>query len=61
MASEVNDGLCAILARPDLMQRFQELATYVRPMGSDELAAFIGHQQDLWRPVLARIGTKSAD
>ena len=56
IARKVSDDLRAVLARPDLQRRFQDLGTYTRAMSSDELAGFIRSQQQQWKPVIAQIG-----
>lgn len=61
IASKVNNDLRAILARSDLRQRFEQLGTYVRPMSLTELGTFIGQEQRLWRPVLARVRAETSN
>jgi tripartite-type tricarboxylate transporter receptor subunit TctC len=48
---KVGEDLRAVLAQPDLQAKFAKLGTYVHPMSSSQLAAFIDSEQTLWRPV----------
>lgn len=59
IAQKASDDLRAVLAMPELKQRFLEQGTYVRPMSPGELIAFIRSQQRLWEPVIAEVGLKS--
>jgi tripartite-type tricarboxylate transporter receptor subunit TctC len=56
IARKVSDDLRAVLARPELQQRYRDLATYARPMTPTELLAFARDEQQRWKPVIARIG-----
>jgi tripartite-type tricarboxylate transporter receptor subunit TctC len=56
IARKVSDDLRAALAKPDLQQRYRELGTYVRPMTPAELLSFAREEQQIWKPVIARIG-----
>jgi len=56
IARKVSDDLRTVLARPELQQRYRELATYVRPMTPVELLTFARNEQQRWKPVIARIG-----
>lgn len=47
--------LQAVLAQPDLRQKFAALGTYVRPMPSAETARFIRGEQALWQPIVRRV------
>jgi tripartite-type tricarboxylate transporter receptor subunit TctC len=58
IAHKVSADLRAILARPEVRARMQELGTYVRPMSPAELAGFIRDQQAVWKPVIAQVGLK---
>jgi tripartite-type tricarboxylate transporter receptor subunit TctC len=59
IARKVSDDLRAILERPELKQRFQELGTYTRPMAPAELASFIADQQRIWKPVIAETAART--
>jgi tripartite-type tricarboxylate transporter receptor subunit TctC len=52
-ARKISDDLRQALAHPDLMQRYRELGTYIRPTTPEELMSFIREQQQIWRPVIA--------
>ena len=54
----VSEKLGVALGQPDLKQRFEDLATFVRPMSPTELSDFIRGEQELWKPVLARANAK---
>jgi tripartite-type tricarboxylate transporter receptor subunit TctC len=56
LARKVSDDLRTVLQRPELQQRFQELAAYVRPLTPSELLGFIREEQQIWKPVIGRIG-----
>lgn len=59
IAQKVSTDLRTVLARPDVVQRMQELGTYPRPMSPVELAGFIASQQQTWRPIIAAVGMKA--
>jgi hypothetical protein len=44
------------LARPDLQRHYRELGAYVRPMTPGELLSFAREEQQIWKPMIARIG-----
>ena len=58
IARNVSEKLGVALGQPDLQQRFEDLATFVRPMSPTELSDFIRGEQELWKPVLARANAK---
>ena len=58
IARNVSEKLGAALGQPDLKHRFEDLATFVRPMSPTELSSFIRGEQELWKPVLARANAK---
>ena len=59
VARKASDALRAVLARPELQQRFVELGTYVRLMSPGELVDFIRSQQQVWKPVITKVGLQS--
>ncbi len=59
IAQKVSADLRAVLARPEVKQRMQELGTYPIPMSPAELASFIANQQQTWRPVIEAVGIKA--
>ena len=44
-----------VLMQPMVLQRFNALGTYVRPMSPTQLAAFIRSEETLWRPIVRRV------
>ena len=56
---KVNQDLNAVLVRPELRQRLQDLGAFVRPMSPAETAAFIRSEQQVWRPLVRQIGLKA--
>jgi tripartite-type tricarboxylate transporter receptor subunit TctC len=59
IARKASDDLRTALAQPELKQRFRKLGTYLRPMSPAELTTFIAEQQQLWKPVIAEIVSKT--
>jgi tripartite-type tricarboxylate transporter receptor subunit TctC len=55
IVAKISNDLRAVLARPDLQQRFASLGTYPRPMSPDEVAAFIHSEKNLWRPTVRKV------
>jgi tripartite-type tricarboxylate transporter receptor subunit TctC len=53
---QINADLRTILAQPELLKRFRDLGTFVRPMSPAETTAFIHNEQNVWRPVVRAIG-----
>jgi tripartite-type tricarboxylate transporter receptor subunit TctC len=53
---KVSEDLRAVLDQPDIRQKFQTLGTYPRPLTPTELAEFIRAEQQLWAPVVKRLG-----
>ncbi|AMN43248.1 Bug family tripartite tricarboxylate transporter substrate binding protein [Rhodoplanes sp. Z2-YC6860] len=58
VAAKISADLRTVLARPEIKKRFEDLGTYIRPMTSEELTAFIREQQQTWRPVIAQTAKK---
>jgi tripartite-type tricarboxylate transporter receptor subunit TctC len=56
---KVNQDLNAVLVRPELRQRLQDLGAFVRPMSPAETTAFIRSEQQVWRPLVRQIGLKA--
>ena len=52
----MSDDLCTALAKPDLQERYRELGTYVRPTTPADFISFAREEQQIWKPVIARIG-----
>ena len=53
LARKISDDLRAVLLRPELRNRFEDLGTTINPTTPDELTTFIREQQRIWRPVIA--------
>jgi tripartite-type tricarboxylate transporter receptor subunit TctC len=45
-----------VLARPELIKKFEEFGTVTRPMSPLELADFVRGERDVWGPVIRQIG-----
>jgi tripartite-type tricarboxylate transporter receptor subunit TctC len=56
MVKKLSDDMYAVLARPDVQRRFQDLGTSTRPMSVPDLSDFIRSEQELWGPVARRVG-----
>jgi tripartite-type tricarboxylate transporter receptor subunit TctC len=56
VVQKVRADLSKVLARSDLNQKFQNLGTLTRQMSSQELSDFIRSEQQLWGPVIKRLG-----
>ena len=52
----VSDDLRAVLARPDIRQKFQDFSLSTRTMSPQQLADFIGSERKLWTPVIKQMG-----
>jgi tripartite-type tricarboxylate transporter receptor subunit TctC len=59
VAHKISTDLNAVLADAQLKQKFQDMASYTRPMTPDELKAYIREEQQLWKPVIEQVGMKS--
>jgi tripartite-type tricarboxylate transporter receptor subunit TctC len=51
IVQKINHDLVAVLAEPELKQKFETLGTYARPMSSAETAQFIRAEQATWQPL----------
>jgi tripartite-type tricarboxylate transporter receptor subunit TctC len=54
LAKKISDDLRAVLARPELQKRFDDLGTSINPTTPEELRTFVREQQQIWRPVIAQ-------
>lgn len=52
---KLNKDLRAVLAQPDLQQRFQALGTYTRYLTPAQTAEFIRSEEQLWWPIVERV------
>ncbi len=57
VAKKISDDLRTVLSEPAMKKRFEDVASYVNPMSSDELLAYIRTEQALWKPVIEKIAT----
>ena len=58
IAAKISADLRVVLDQPELKKRFQDIASYTRPMTPAEMLAYIREEQELWRPVIAQVGMK---
>jgi tripartite-type tricarboxylate transporter receptor subunit TctC len=58
IAQKISDDLKIVLAQPELKRKFQDIASYTRPMNPTEMLAYIREEQALWKPVIEQIGMK---
>ena len=56
IVQKINADLNAVLAMPEIKQRFQDVGTYPRPMSPAETTSFIRAEQAVWRPVVRQVG-----
>ena len=56
IAKKVSNDLRAVLALPEVKQRFDALNVSTRTMSPQELSAFIHAERQLWKPVIKQAG-----
>jgi tripartite-type tricarboxylate transporter receptor subunit TctC len=56
---KVNADVRSVLDVPEVRQRFETLATYIRHLTPAETGKFIRDEQDAWRPVVKKVGVTS--
>jgi tripartite-type tricarboxylate transporter receptor subunit TctC len=56
---KVNADVRSVLDLPEVRQRFETLATYIRHLMPAETGKFIRDEQDAWRPVVKKVGVTS--
>jgi tripartite-type tricarboxylate transporter receptor subunit TctC len=56
IVEKVSDDLRAVLAQPDVKEKFDALSLSTRSMSPQELDQFIRSEQELWKPVIKQIG-----
>ena len=59
IAAKISADLAKVLVDPALIAKFQEIATYTKPMTPAELVAYVRQEQALWKPVIEKIGMKA--
>jgi len=60
IARKVSDDLRAVLGERATKQRFEDIASYIKPMSPAELLTYIRTEQALWKPVIEQISTFKA-
>ena len=53
---KVNQDLNAVLAEPELRQKFQQLGAFVRALSPSDTAKFIRTEQEAWKPLVKQVG-----
>jgi tripartite-type tricarboxylate transporter receptor subunit TctC len=56
VVDKVNVDLRTVLARPDVQQRLTDLGSLTRPLSPQQVGDFIRSEQNLWAPVVKRLG-----
>jgi tripartite-type tricarboxylate transporter receptor subunit TctC len=56
IVAKANSDLNKVLVQPGLIQRFQELGAFARPMSSEDTSAFIRKEEQVWRPLVRQMG-----
>jgi len=59
VVKKVNADVRSVLDVPEVKQRFETLATYIRHLTPAETGQFIRAEQDAWRPVVKKVGVTS--
>jgi tripartite-type tricarboxylate transporter receptor subunit TctC len=59
VVQKVNADLKKVLDQPEVRQRFETLATYIRPLSPAETGQFIRDEQAAWRPIAKEFGVVS--
>lgn len=52
---KLNHDLRAVVAQPELKERYQQLGTYTRDLSPAETEAFIRNEEKLWWPIVERV------
>ncbi len=50
IAKKVSDDLGVVLAKPEMVKRFEDIASYINPMSPTALRDYIKTEQALWKP-----------
>jgi len=59
VVQKINADLRKVLDQPEVRQRFETLATYIRHLSPTETGKFIRDEQAAWRPVVKQVGVTS--
>ena len=52
---KLNKDLRAVVAQPDVQERFHQLGTYSRDLTPAETDAFMRNEEKLWWPIVKRV------
>jgi tripartite-type tricarboxylate transporter receptor subunit TctC len=52
---KVAEDLKTVQKRPEMIERYRQLGSFVGNMGPEELVAFARSEQEMWRPILQRL------
>jgi tripartite-type tricarboxylate transporter receptor subunit TctC len=53
---KVNQDLKKAVESEEVRKKFEDLATFGRPMSPEETTAFVRSEQDLWKPIVRKVG-----
>jgi tripartite-type tricarboxylate transporter receptor subunit TctC len=56
VVKKINTDVRSVLDVPEVRQRFETLATYIRHLTPEETGKFIRDEQAAWRPVVQKVG-----
>jgi tripartite-type tricarboxylate transporter receptor subunit TctC len=56
IVQKLNEDLRTVLARADVQQRLADLGSLTRPLSPQQVGDFIRSEQNLWAPVVKRLG-----
>jgi len=60
IVQKLNEDLNTVLARADVQQRFADLGSLTRALSPQQVGDFIRAEQNLWAPVVKRLGLHSS-
>jgi hypothetical protein len=49
-----------VLAKPEMVKRFEDIASYINPMSPAEVRDYVRVEQASWKPVIEKIATFQA-
>jgi tripartite-type tricarboxylate transporter receptor subunit TctC len=56
MARKLSEDMRKALERPEVAKRLADVGSYVRPMGREELGAFVRKEREIWGAQIKRMG-----
>lgn len=56
IAGDLSRALRTVLDQPDLQAKLRDIGFYARSMSPSELRSFIRKDQEMWRPVISKVG-----